>query len=98
MSAAYAPEAPTAPRSDVTIGLAAILRLAYEGKDLQGLWSELLARVTADPMDTAALMDMAVVAQAANNRDQSLALQAAALTFNRVFRSTHGRGGGLKVA
>ncbi|MDB5427358.1 MAG: hypothetical protein JWR43_1333 [Phenylobacterium sp.] len=99
MSAVYAPEAPIPPaRSDVTIGLAAILRLAYEGKDLQGLWAELHARVTADPLDTAALMDMSVVAQAANNRDQSLALQAAALQFNRVYRRPHGRGDGLKVA
>jgi hypothetical protein len=101
MSAAYAPDAPispTPPRSDVTIGLAAILRLAYEGKDLQGLWAELHARVTADPLDTAALMDMAIVSQAANNRDQSLALQAAALQFNRVYRRPHGRGDGLKVA
>ncbi|HEV7385540.1 MAG TPA: hypothetical protein VGN89_11725, partial [Phenylobacterium sp.] len=59
MSAVYAPEpSSAAPRSDVTIGLAAILRLAYEGGDLQGPWNELLARVTADPTDSAGLMDM----------------------------------------
>jgi hypothetical protein len=99
MSAACAPESPISQqRSDVTIGLAAILRLAYEGKDLQSLWAELHARVTADPLDTAALMDMSVIAQAANNRDQSLALQAAALQFNCVYRRPHGRGDGLKVA
>ena len=99
MSAAYAPETPNRPgRSDVTIGLAAILRLAYDGGDLQSVWSELHARITADPLDTAALMDMSIIAQAANNRDQSLALQAAALQFNRVYRRPHGRGDGLTVA
>jgi hypothetical protein len=99
MSAACAPESPNAPpRSDVTIGLAAILRLAYEGGDLQGPWNELLARVTADPTDSPGLMDMSIIAQAANNRDQSLALQAAALELNRVYRRPHGRGDGLRVA
>ncbi|WP_372786337.1 RimK family alpha-L-glutamate ligase [Phenylobacterium sp.] len=99
MSAVYTPESPSPqPRSDVTVGLAAILRMAYEGSSLWPLWTELLARVTANPTDTAALMDMSIIAQASNNRDQSLELQAAALQFDRVYRRPHGRGDGLKVA
>jgi len=86
-----------APRSDLIIGLAAILRIAYEGGSLQDLWSMLLARVRADPEDAAALMDMSVVKQAAGDRELGLQLQAAALQFASVYRRPHGRGDGLKV-
>lgn len=98
MTAALAagPRGAAPPVAD-TIGLAAILRLAYEGQDLQPVWDALMARANADPRDAAALMDLSIVAQAANNRDQGLALQAAALEISRVYRCAHGRGDGLKV-
>jgi len=79
------------------IGLAAILRMAYEGQDLRGLWTSLLERVTANPLDGAALMDMSIIAQASSNRDDGLMLQSAALDVGRVYRRPHGRGDGLKV-
>ena len=79
------------------VGLATILRMAYEGQDLQGLWSTMLDRVRTDPTDAAALMDMSVISQASNKRADGLALQAAALNVGRVFRRPHGRGDGLKV-
>lgn len=96
LAASRAPAAATPDRTTV-IGLAAILRMAYEGQDLHGLWRDLLARVTADPLDGAALMDMSVIAQASNNRDDGMRLQAAALDVCRVYRRPHGRGDGLKV-
>ena len=79
------------------VGLATILRMAYEGQDLQGLWSTMLDRVRTDPTDGAALMDMSVISQASNKRADGLALQAAALNVGRVYRRPHGRGDGLKV-
>jgi len=79
------------------VGLATILRMAYEGQDLQGLWTTMLERVRADPMDGAALMDMSIISQASNKREDGMALQAAALFASRVYRRPHGRGDGLKV-
>ena len=96
LAAALQPTLPTADRRTI-IGLATILRMAYEGQDLQPLWSSLLERVRADPFDGAALMDMSVISQASNKRADGLALQGAALNVGRVYRRPHGRGDGLKV-
>ena len=89
---------PDARRPCPTIGLAALMRLAYAGESLQPVWDQLAARVTADPADAAAMMDMSVVLQLAGERQRGLDMQAAALELERVYHRPHGRADGLRVA
>jgi len=81
-----------------TIGLAALMRLAYAGESLQPVWDQLAARVADDPADAAAMMDMSIVLQLAGERQRGLDMQAAALELERVYRRPHGRAAGLRVA
>ncbi len=90
------PKAARRPRP--TIGLAALMRLAYAGESLQPVWDQLAARVTDDPADAAAMMDMSVVLQLVGERQRGLDMQAAALELERIYRRPHGRADGLRVA
>lgn len=83
------------PRS--TIGLAALMRLAYAGESLQPIWDHLVARVTADPADAAAMMDMSIVLQLSGERERGLAMQATALELERTYYRPHGRADELRV-
>ncbi len=89
---------PDARRPCPTIGLAALMRLAYAGESLQPVWDQLAARVAADPADAAAMMDMSVVLQLSGERQRGLDMQAAALELERVYCRPHGRADGLRVA
>ena len=89
---------PDARRPCPTIGLAALMRQAYAGESLQPVWDQLAARVTADPADAAAMMDMSIVLQLAGQRQRGLDMQAAALDLERIYRRPHGRADGLRVA
>ena len=89
---------PDARRRCPTIGLAALMRLAYAGESLQPVWDQLAARVTADPADSAAMMDMAIVLQLVGERQRGLDMQAAALELERIHHRPHGRADGLRVA
>lgn len=79
------------------IGLEAIMRLAYGGTDLGGLWAELLARVEADPGDAAALMDMSTILMVSGHREPALETQAQAIALRRDYVRVHGRGDALTV-
>jgi hypothetical protein len=70
----------------VPIGLARLSKMAFDGVDLAPLWDELSARALAAPPDPAALMDLSTIAQLKGRRDDRLALQAHALTLQRVYR------------
>ena len=83
-------------RGDI-IGLEAIMRLAYGGADLGGIWADLLARTEADPCDAAALMDMSIILMVSGHREAALETQGRALALRRSYRTVHGRGGGLRV-
>lgn len=89
-------EAPESP--DRIIGLEAIMRLAYAGEDLNGLWQALIARTNADAADAAAILDMSTILQVSGHRDEGLRLQALALQTRRRFRRVYGDGQGLQVA
>ena len=80
-----------------TIGLAALMRLAYAGEGLQPVWDHLVARVTADPADAAAMMDMSIVLQLSGERERGLDMQATALELERTYYRPHGRADGLRV-
>ena len=84
--------------SDEVIGLEAIMRMAYAGQDLNGLYQQLIARTNADPSDAAALMDMSVVLQVSGHKDEGLRLQGVALQTRRTFRRVYGDGRGVQIA
>ena len=88
----------SARRPCPTVGLAALMRLAYAGESLQPAWDQLVVRVAADPADAAAMMDMSVVLQLSGERQRGLDMQAAALELERTYRRPHGRADGLRVA
>lgn len=93
---APAPRPAADPRGDVT-GIEAIMRMAYEGQDLGGLWSSLLARLEADPADAAALMDMWAVLMVSGHVEAALDQQRQALAHRRTYRRVHGSGEALTV-
>ena len=73
------------------------MRLAYAGQSLQPVWNDLVERVTADPADAAAMMDMSIVLQLSGERERGLAMQATALELERTYYRPHGRADGLRV-
>jgi hypothetical protein len=93
------PALATAPSRDPAriIGMAALVRLAYEGGNLAGVWEGLLRRVRGDATDAAALMDMSLMLQTSGQRDKALELQQAALQMRRCYRRPPERDEGLRV-
>ncbi len=68
------------------IGLAAIARMGFSGKDLQPLWQSLVKRATSDFSDVGALIDLSIIELIAGRRDNRLAFQAQALASQRLYR------------
>jgi hypothetical protein len=81
----------------LTLGMAAILHLAYDGGDLSDLWRELVQRIDHDPQDAAALMDLSMVLQAAGHAEDALNVQSQALALRRCYHRPHGRADGTRV-
>jgi hypothetical protein len=95
-----APEASPAFRPAVpasSLGLAFLGRLVFEGDRLDSVWNELIARLTADPTDAGAMLDVSTLLQMRGQRDKGLELQAAALAERRCYRTSHGTGDGLRI-
>src|SRR4051794_4804306 len=84
---------PAAPAA--SLGLAFLGRLVFEGDRLTEVWDGLIARLTADPGDAGAMLDISTLLQMRGQRDKGLALQAAALAHGRCYRTTHGTGRAL---
>jgi hypothetical protein len=80
------------------IGVSPIMHSLYLGHDIEPLWKGLVERVTADPNDAGALMDLSVLLQARGQRKQGLDVQRDAIALQSRFRRIYGTGGGLKVA
>ncbi len=80
-----------------TIGLADLARMIYHGADQSPLLATLTSRLGADPGDSAALMDLAMVAQLNGDRERGISMQSRALEINHVFRCVHGSGAALRV-
>ena len=79
------------------VGAAAIVRAAYEKRDLSGLLAALQQRIAADPHDAAALLDLATLLEVSGQRERSAKFQAAALAGNRLYQTRNGSGLGLRV-
>ncbi len=90
--------APACAATDAEIaGMASLVRAAYEGRDLSGLFSTLSLRIAANPFDAAALFDLSILLQAVGQRDKGLEIQSLALEICRRYTRVHGDGSGLRV-
>src|SRR5690348_4500195 len=74
------------------IGVSDLTRLAFAGTDLAAKWNEVLARYQENAADTAALMDLSVLAQLMSDPQAGATLQAGALSNQRLFRSPTAKG------
>ncbi len=79
------------------IGMAAIVRAAYERRDLTGLLAALKQRALTDPLDTPAFLDLSTVLEVCGQHEKSIELQGIALSHQRLFQTINGSGGGLCV-
>lgn len=68
------------------MGLAKLMTETYRGADMQPIIQQLINRSTANPKDTAALMDMSILLQFQGQRELALAMQAQALGLERHYR------------
>lgn len=80
-----------------SLGLAFLGRLVFEGDRLGGVWNDLIARLTADPHDAGAMLDLSTLLQMRGDREGGLKLQAQALALSRGYRTTHGSGRRLRI-
>ena len=67
------------------VGLAKIMRLAFNGDDLSSLTSSLAKRIETNSQDAAALMDLSVVLQLTGRPHLAIELQTEALQLNQIF-------------
>lgn len=81
----------------LTLGMAAIVRHAYEGGDLQDLWTQMQDRIARDANDAAALLDMSMILQTAGQPEQALVVQRQALGLRRSYHRPHGGASGPRV-
>ena len=80
-----------------SLGMAFLGRRFFEGQGVAEVWDALVARLTADPSDAGAMLDLSTLLQMRGERDKGLDLQAAALATCRLYRTSHGSGRGLRV-
>jgi hypothetical protein len=76
-------ETPRTPR----IGIARLTKMAFDGADLTALWNRLVGQVQSNPADTAALMDLSVIAQLTGDPQSGASLQSRALVQEVLYRS-----------
>jgi hypothetical protein len=79
------------------VGMTNLARLVFARADLQPQWDALMARATADPNDSAALLDLSTMLLLSGDRENGLAVQAQALALNTDYRRPAERGPGLRL-
>lgn len=79
-------ELATAAKPPTPIGNSKLATMAMGGTDLAPVWNLLVERVTADPQDAAALLDLATIAHIQGRPDDRSLLRARAFELTRVFR------------
>jgi len=67
------------------MGLARLMKKAFDGEDMAPLGEALIKRAESDPFDANALMDLATLLQFRNSRDVALDLQAQALATKILY-------------
>jgi hypothetical protein len=68
------------------LGVAALTRMAFEGRDLYPLWVELMEKVTDDAPGAGLGMDLSVIAQLRGDKKTGLALQRDSLLLHQAFQ------------
>jgi glutathione synthase/RimK-type ligase-like ATP-grasp enzyme len=68
------------------IGLAILAKLAFSGVDVGPIGLELLNRLSTDPDDANALMDMSIILHIKGNAELGIAMQNQALALKQVYR------------
>ncbi len=79
------------------LGMQRIVSLVYAGHDVTSLWNELMQRVTTDPADAAALLDMATILQTLSRKDEARQILRSAVQLRRDFCVVHGNGTGPRL-
>ena len=88
---------PAIDNTTTILGLHRILPMAFEHQDMTGLWEERLERVTVNPRDAAALMDMSMILQSLGQTHEALALLDQAVALQKDFCVVHGDGSGMRL-
>lgn len=87
-----------ANQRDFTIlGKAPLVRAVFEGHDIGALWRPLFARLSADPGDAGAFLDVSILLRAIGRDGDATISQRAALELARTFRIRNGNGGGAII-
>ncbi|HEY8255476.1 MAG TPA: hypothetical protein VIG39_12590 [Rhizomicrobium sp.] len=68
------------------LGVAALTRMAFEGRDLYPLWVELMEKVTDDAPGAGLGMDLSVIAQLRGDKKTGLAIQRDSLLLHQAFQ------------
>lgn len=79
------------------MGLAALMRLTFEGQDLGPVAAQLIQRAQDDPQDANALMDLATTLELNFKPDIALATQAQALQMQSLYRLPAATEPGLRL-
>ena len=80
------PELATAAAPPMPMGNSKLATMALSGQDLAPVWNSLVERVTADPRDAAAFLDLATIAYIQGRPDDRTLLRARAFELTRIFR------------
>ncbi|MFK0162996.1 tetratricopeptide repeat-containing protein [Rhizobium sp. NPDC090279] len=91
------PALPNTPDASRILGMQRIVSLVYAGRDVTLLWNELMQRVTADPTDAAAFMDLAIILQTLGRTEEARQILKNAVQLRRDFRVVHGYGTGPHI-
>ncbi len=73
------------PNEKNLMGLARLMKLAFDGADLAPLGDALIQRAKQDPEDAEALMDLAIVLQLRDQSDLALKVQSQALNIKTLY-------------
>lgn len=68
------------------IGQAPLMTMAFHGGDLAAVGRQLMDRVSVNPLDASALMDLATIAQLTGDRDNGMVFQRHALAISQHYR------------
>jgi hypothetical protein len=91
------PASPGPSKAPRIFGMQKIVSLVYAGGDVTPLWNGLMQRVTADPNDAAALMDLAIILQTLGRTEEARQILKNAVQLSRNFCVVHGSGAGPRL-
>jgi len=78
-------------------GMHRLIPYALHGTDITPLWTSLMARVEANGMDAAALMDISTIVQSRGQTEQARQIMDGALDVRRSYCVVHGDGSGPRL-